>query len=104
MSMDNQIMRMRALPDGLALPAGQAVPLAPGGHHLMLMRPRQALPAGSTVPMTLTFRDPDGQTSHMTLQVSVRATAPEAPAPLHGKPAAASVPAAAMPGMGHAGH
>ncbi|TDP85874.1 hypothetical protein EV672_102224 [Aquabacterium commune] len=114
MRMDNNIMRMRALPDGLALPAGQAVSLAPGGHHLMLMRPRQALPAGSTVPMTLTFRDPDGQTSRMTLQVPVQVTAPEAPAPLHGKPAAASTPAEAMPGMshgkgqdhgmGHAGH
>jgi len=104
MSMDNNVMRMRALPDGLALPAGQTVPLAPGGHHLMLMQPRQALPAGSTVPMTLTFRDPDGQTSRLTLQVPVRTTAPEAPAPLHGKPATATPPAAAMPTMGHAGH
>ncbi|MDI1350530.1 copper chaperone PCu(A)C [Aquabacterium sp.] len=102
MHMDHNVMRMRALPDGLDLPAGQAVSLAPGSHHLMLMRPRQAIAAGSTVPMTLTFRDPDGQTSRMTLQVPVQITAPEAPAPLHGKPAVA------MPGMshgmGHAGH
>jgi len=112
MSMDNNIMRMRALPDGLALPAGQAVSLAPGSHHLMLMRPRQALPVGGTVPMTLTFRDPDGQTSRMTLQVPVRATAPEAPAPLHGQQTSPSASAAAMPGvshdkghgMGHTGH
>jgi len=101
MSMDNNIMRMRALPDGLALPAGQAVSLAPGSHHLMLMRPRQALPVGGTVPMTLTFRDPDGQTSRMTLQVPVRATAPEAPAPLHGQQTSPSAPTAAMPGMSH---
>ncbi len=114
MHMDNNVMRMRALPEGLALPAGQTVSLAPGSHHLMLMRPRQAIAVGSTVPMTLTFRDPDGQTSRMTLQVPVQVTAPEAPAPLHGKPAVASTPAEAMPGMshdhahdhsmGHAGH
>ncbi len=96
MRMDDNVMRMRALPDGLDLPAGQAVSLAPGSHHLMLMRPRQPIAVGSTVPMTLTFRDPDGQTSRLTLQVPVMATPPQATAPLHG-PAASG----AMPGMGH---
>lgn len=99
MSMDNNIMRMRALPDGLELPAGQAVSLAPGSHHLMLMRPRQAIAVGSTVPMTLTFRDPDGQTSRMTLQVPVMAAPPQAPAPAHGHAASGAMPG--MEGMHH---
>ena len=34
MKMDNNVMQMRALPDGLALPAGKAVALQPGGFHL----------------------------------------------------------------------
>lgn len=99
MSMDNNVMRMRALPDGLDLPAGQAVPLAPGSHHLMLMRPRQPIALGSSVPMTLTFRDPDGQTSRMTLQVPVLAAPPQAPAPLHGHAASGAMPG--MTGMHH---
>ncbi|MCK7498794.1 MAG: copper chaperone PCu(A)C [Comamonadaceae bacterium] len=34
---------MRALPDGLALPAGKAVELKPGGYHVMLMDLKQPL-------------------------------------------------------------
>ncbi len=30
-------MKMRALPDGLEVPAGQEVQLIPGGYHLMFM-------------------------------------------------------------------
>ncbi len=37
MKMDNNVMQMRALPDGLPLPAGKAVALQPGGFHVMLM-------------------------------------------------------------------
>lgn len=81
---EDNVMRMRALPDGLDLPAGQTVDLAPGGYHIMLMRPRQALAAGSTVPVTLNFRDPDGQTSQLTLEATVRATAPGKGADAHG--------------------
>jgi copper(I)-binding protein len=99
MKMEDNIMRMRALPDGLDLPAGQTVELAPGGYHLMLFKPRQAMPAGSTVPITLTFRDPDGKTSSMTIHAPVRATPPEAPAPMHGQPD--SAPGGMAPGMVH---
>ena len=47
----------------LPLPAGQPVPLAPGGTHIMLMLPPgQSLPEGSTVRLTLHFRHaPDEQ-------------------------------------------
>lgn len=105
MSMDNNIMRMRALPDGLDLPAGQAVSLAPGSHHLMLMRPRQAISVGSRVPMTLTFRDPDGQTSRMTLQVPVMVTAPQAATPAHNHAAPGAMPGmSGISGMHHEHH
>ena len=36
MAMEGNVMRMRAI-DKLALPAGKAVDLKPGGYHLMLM-------------------------------------------------------------------
>ena len=41
--------------DGLALPAGKAVALAPGGTHLMLMGLRHKLQAGGHLRLDLTF-------------------------------------------------
>ena len=57
MQVDGTVMRMRELADGLPLPAGKAVPMAPGGYHLMLMDLKQPLVAGQTVPVQLRFRD-----------------------------------------------
>jgi copper(I)-binding protein len=48
MRMDDGVMRMRAL-DAVEVPAGASVRLAPGGNHLMLMRPTRALRAGDRV-------------------------------------------------------
>jgi len=55
MRMDGDVMRMQALPDGLALPEGQTVGLQPGGYHLMLLKPKRPLSAGQTVRVTLQF-------------------------------------------------
>jgi len=57
MSMDGGVMRMRGLSDGLPLPAGQAVALAPGGRHVMLVGLKQPLVAGQTVPVQLRFQN-----------------------------------------------
>ena len=43
MAMNSNVMTMRALPDGLPLPAGKRVALKPGGHHLMLLGLKQPL-------------------------------------------------------------
>ena len=55
MKMDGNVMRMRELENGLEIPAGATVTLAPGGFHLMLMGLKQPLKQGSTVPVTLVF-------------------------------------------------
>ena len=55
MRMDGPVMRMRELPTGIALPAGQSIALAPGGLHIMLMDLKAPLVAGQTVPLTLRF-------------------------------------------------
>lgn len=62
MSMDDGVMRMRQLPDGLPLPAGQAVALKPGAEHLMLIGPSGALDEGGEVSLTLTFENAPAQT------------------------------------------
>ncbi|WP_293389181.1 copper chaperone PCu(A)C [Nevskia sp.] len=55
MSMADGQMQMRAVNEGLAIPAGQTVELAPGGYHLMLIGLSQALVAGQTVTLELQF-------------------------------------------------
>lgn len=54
---DGDIMRMRPLPDGIALPAGGTVELKPGGAHMMLLGIASELKEGAAAPMTLRFRD-----------------------------------------------
>lgn len=76
MKMDGDVMRMRAL-DALALPAGQAVSLAPNGNHLMLtgLKPG-ALKDGARVPLTLTVEDAKHRRTKLTVEAVVAATAP----------------------------
>ncbi len=78
MKMEGDVMKMRALTEGLELPAGKTVELKPGGFHIMLMDLKQALPRDTTVPMTLVFKDAKGQESRLELKVPVSARAPAA--------------------------
>ena len=55
MAMDNGVMKMRALSDGLTLAPGQSVDLKPGGYHLMLMGLKQPLKEGASFSATLKF-------------------------------------------------
>ena len=55
MKVEDNVMKMAELKDGLALPAGEAVSLSPGGNHLMLMGLKQPLVAGDQVSITLNF-------------------------------------------------
>jgi periplasmic copper chaperone A len=76
MKMDGDMMTMRALPAGLALPAGKTVELKAGGLHIMLMDLKQALPKDSMVPMTLLFKDKAGKDVKMEIKVPVAPRAP----------------------------
>jgi copper(I)-binding protein len=55
MAMEGDVMKMRPLADGLELPAGETIVLAPGGLHLMFTGLKQAFVEGETVPVTLVF-------------------------------------------------
>ena len=54
MAMDGNVMKMRQVKD-IAVPAGGAVELKPGGLHLMFMNIKAPLAAGETVPVKLKF-------------------------------------------------
>jgi copper(I)-binding protein len=77
MKMENDIMKMRAVPS-LDLPAGQIVSLKPGGYHVMLMDLKAPLAKDSTVPMTLRFKDAKGVESKLDLVLPVGLAAPGA--------------------------
>ncbi|MDB6452910.1 copper chaperone PCu(A)C [Falsirhodobacter sp. 20TX0035] len=69
MVMKDDTMRMAPLPDGLPLPAGEAVALAPSGKHLMLENLAKPLVQGATIDVTLTFE----QAAPLTIAVPVMA-------------------------------
>ena len=72
MTLQGDVMAMRAI-DALELPAGQAVELKPGGHHLMLLGLKQPLKAGETVPLTLTVEGKDGKRETIEVQAAAKA-------------------------------
>jgi copper(I)-binding protein len=55
----------------VALPAGKAVSLKPGGHHVMLMGVEKPLKPGDTVPITLTIEE-KGKRSTLEVKAAVR--------------------------------
>ncbi len=68
MKTENGMMKMAELTAGLPLPADQAVALAPGGNHLMLIGLTAPLVAGETVPLTFQFASAPA----ITVQAQVR--------------------------------
>jgi len=71
MALENNIMRMRAVP-ALPLPAGRTVELKPGGYHVMLMDLKQQMKEGEVVPVTLVF-ETAGKRETIEVKAPVRA-------------------------------
>jgi hypothetical protein len=79
MSMEDGVMKMRALPDGIEIKPGETVTLKPGGVHLMMFGLKEKLVPGSMVRVTLNFAKAGAIRVELPVQ-NVGATAP-APAP-----------------------
>ncbi len=73
MHMKDGMMEMKRLPS-LTIPAGGRVELAPGGLHLMLIKPSRPLRAGDLIPVTLKLDD--GSRLELSLPVVARDDAP----------------------------
>jgi len=71
MSMDKDVMKMRAVP-GLDLPGGKMVELKPGGYHIMLMDLKQQMKEGETVPLTLVLEDKDKKRNTLDVRAPVK--------------------------------
>jgi copper(I)-binding protein len=55
MSMDNGVMKMRPLPNGIEIKPGQTVEFKPGSYHLMFVGLKQPFAKGQRVKGTLQF-------------------------------------------------
>ena len=75
MTMENNVMKMRALPNGMALPKGKAVELKPGGFHLMVMDLKQPMHQGAWLPLSLTVETKDKKRSTVMVSAEVKSLA-----------------------------
>ncbi|OCJ12537.1 hypothetical protein A6U86_05810 [Rhizobium sp. AC27/96] len=55
MKMDGEIMKMREMKDGIAIPAGATVTLAPNTMHMMFKQVKTPFKKGGAVPVMLMF-------------------------------------------------
>lgn len=76
MKMEGDVMKMRAV-ESLPMKPGVPLRFAPNGYHFMLMDLKAPFRAGSSVRMTLRFRDAKGaeRTQDVTVPVSMAAPA-----------------------------
>lgn len=72
MAMENNVMKMRAVP-GIDIPAGKGAELKPGGLHVMLLDLKKQLKEGDTVPLTLVLEGKDKKRQSIEVNAPVRA-------------------------------
>jgi len=77
MGMEGNVMKMRALPNGIDIPAGGTVRLTPSGLHMMFEHLNGAFVEGKTVPVTLTFE----KAGSVTIDLNILGIAASAPMP-----------------------
>jgi len=79
MGMNNGVMTMRPLDQGLTIEPGKTVKLAPGGYHLMLLDLKTPLKQGDKLPVTLEFE----KAGKVKLSLDVQGVGAQAPAGAH---------------------
>ena len=80
MVMDNNVMKMRALPR-LEVEAGKVLELKPGSYHVMLIDLKKPLSKGEIVPITLQVEGKDRKVEAVEVKAEVRELTARAPAP-----------------------
>lgn len=81
MKMEGDVMKMREV-GMIDLPKGKIIKLEPGGLHLMLYAPKNALKAGDKVPLTLMVKS-GGKVEKLEVTAEVRSMLAPAQAPMH---------------------
>lgn len=76
---DDGIFRMRAMHDGLVIPAGETVALEPGGKHLMMFGLSEPLTEGEAPEVVMVFED----LGEIIVRLTVEYPQMDAPEPAH---------------------
>lgn len=79
MAVNNGVMTMRGLPDGVELKPGAKLELKPGSYHIMFMELKRQLKEGEKVKGTLTFE----KAGAVPVEFSVQSVGARAPAEAH---------------------
>ena len=79
MAVNNGVMTMRGLPDGLEIKPGEKAELKPGGYHIMFMELKRQLKEGEKVKGTLTFE----KAGPVAVEFAVQSVGARAPAAGH---------------------
>ena len=79
MKMEGDLMKMNEVPEGVEIPAGETVTLAPGGLHIMFMQLTGPLVEGSRIPLTLSFE----KAGSVEVELNVESPAAKGPAEDH---------------------
>ena len=98
MTMEQGVMKMRPLKDGIEIKPGATVECKPGSYHLMFISPKQPLVQGQSVKATLKF----DRAGPLDVEFSVEGLGANAPSDMPGMPAMA--PKDAPKGMAPMGH
>jgi copper(I)-binding protein len=75
MKITDGVAKMRHLPDGIEIPAGETVELKPGSLHIMFLKLTGPIKQGESIPVTLTFEKAGP------IEVEMVVTPPGAPGP-----------------------
>ncbi|MDZ5699567.1 copper chaperone PCu(A)C [Chelativorans sp. M5D2P16] len=78
MRVTDDVMKMRPIADGVAIPAGETVEFKPGAFHIMFLELKGPIEQGEPVPVTLTFEKAGS------IEVEMVVAPPGAPGPEHG--------------------
>jgi len=81
MTMEQGVMKMREVKDGLEIKPGETVELKPGGYHVMFVDLKQPLKQGEDVSVTLKF----AKAGTIEIKYPVQAVGAGGPAAVHGK-------------------
>ncbi|CAN7641564.1 copper chaperone PCu(A)C [Bosea sp. LjRoot237] len=79
MAVNNGVMTMRGLPEGVELKPGAKTELKPGGYHIMFMDLKRQLKEGEKVKGTLSFE----KAGPVPVEFSVQSVGARAPAEAH---------------------
>jgi copper(I)-binding protein len=81
MTMEQGVMKMREVKDGLEIKPGETVELKPGGYHVMFVDLKEPLKQGEDVSVTLNF----AKAGTIEVKYPVQAAGAGSPATVHGK-------------------